>query len=320
MIYHGCYALILCFICACFSACKKADTPVVYSSVDGQYAREILKNAESADGEEPLLIVDTEAAKSTGILNRLIAEKERPVADIFLSGDPIRAARLRSLGIAEDDGYEGCAWRFRLLIYNKDTVQKEQVPQSLFDLAKPEFAPKACLANPQFGTTSMHFAWMYQRYGRERVLQFLEAFTKNGGKMVASNGEVRRRVSSGEFAYGLTDSDDFSVALSDGKPVGFVIPDLASEGILIIPTVAVKIVNCPHPEQADKLLAYLRSPAMERILAESEAAHIPNALEIPEPEHFKGVRDLKKISYDATELAEQMVKMAEDIDQWVARQ
>ena len=67
------------------------------------------------------------------------------------------------------------------------------------DLAKPEFAPHACLANPQFGTTSMHLAALLDHYGEAQIKQFLEDFITNGGSLVASNGEVKRRVGSGEI-------------------------------------------------------------------------------------------------------------------------
>ena len=45
------------------------------------------------------LVPDTEETKSTGLVNRLIAEKARPVADVFWSGDPVRAAVLKAKGV-----------------------------------------------------------------------------------------------------------------------------------------------------------------------------------------------------------------------------
>jgi ABC-type Fe3+ transport system substrate-binding protein len=45
-------------------------------------------------------VPDTEKTKSTGLLNRMIAEKNRPQADVFWSGDPVRAAILKSKGVS----------------------------------------------------------------------------------------------------------------------------------------------------------------------------------------------------------------------------
>ena len=56
---------------------------VVYTSVDDVFARPICEQFEKETGIKVLLVTDTEETKSTGLLNRLIAEKERPRADVF---------------------------------------------------------------------------------------------------------------------------------------------------------------------------------------------------------------------------------------------
>ena len=64
--------------------------------------------------------------------------------------------------------------------------------------------------------------------------------------MLSSNGEVRRRVAAGEFAVGITDTDDVNVARLEGKPVGMVYPDANGMGTLIIPNCAVLIAEWPQ--------------------------------------------------------------------------
>lgn len=64
---------------------------VVYSSVDDVFARPIAERFQKQTSINVKLVPDTEETKSTGLLNRLIAEKNRPVADVFWSGDPARA-------------------------------------------------------------------------------------------------------------------------------------------------------------------------------------------------------------------------------------
>ena len=164
--------------------------------------------------------------------------------------------RLEQAGVGTCLNRSGNAWRLRAIIYNTSKVEDQtEVPQSIFDLASPEFAPHSCLANPQFGTTSMHLALLFDAYGDDVARKFLANFSANGGTMVASKGEVKRRVSSGEFTFGLTDSDDVNVALTDGKPVGFVFPDREGKGVVGIPTLVLQVNNPPHPEPAQKLAA-----------------------------------------------------------------
>ena len=73
---------------------------IVYTSVDEVFARPIAERFERRTGGRGRLVPDTEETKSTGLVNRLITEKERPRADVFWSGDPVRAAILKERGVA----------------------------------------------------------------------------------------------------------------------------------------------------------------------------------------------------------------------------
>ena len=73
---------------------------VVYTSVDDVFARPIVERFETETAVTVRLVPDTEETKSTGLVNRLIAEKERPRADVFWSGDPVRAAMLKTKGVS----------------------------------------------------------------------------------------------------------------------------------------------------------------------------------------------------------------------------
>lgn len=280
-----------------------AGEVVLYASVDEIYSREVARLFKDETGIEVKLVSDTEATKSTGLLNRLIAEKERPVADVFWSGDVMRAAVLKQRAIAEpyqpqeaaalpaaysDPGhaFTGSAGRLRMIIvHTGQSPEGSERPASVLDLADPRFARRSCLANPLFGTSSMHAAVLFETLGEERARKFFGDFTANGGRMLSSNGEVKRRVASGEFAFGLTDSDDVNVALADGKQVGFIVPDQkpGGHGAVLIPTAAVLIRGAPHPEAARKLVDFLVSGKVERYMAECDAGHFPLRPGIPGP-------------------------------------
>lgn len=284
---------------------QRASVPtvVVYSSVDEVFAEPICRRFEKDTGIHVELVSDTEETKSTGLLNRLIAEKDRPRADVFWSGDPVRAAILKSRGVStayesvaeqglpeglsDPDGYwTSFSARARLLIYNKTLVPEDARPSSVRDLADPRFRGKACLANPLFGTTTMHAAALFQVLGEEEAKKLFESFRDNNVKILSSNGEVRRRVANGEFAVGLTDSDDVNVAIQEGKPVGFVFPDQDSIGTLIVPNAAVLINGGPHPIYGKKFIDYLLTAQTESALARSEAAQIPLREDVYLPKDF----------------------------------
>ena len=68
---------------------RYAETPddapvvVVYVSEDQVFSEPILKDFEKAAGIRVNAVYDTEEAKSTGAINRLIAEKDNPQADVY---------------------------------------------------------------------------------------------------------------------------------------------------------------------------------------------------------------------------------------------
>lgn len=67
--------------------CKGKNTPqqevVVYTSLDKVFSQPILEAFEKETGITVKAVYDSEAAKTTGMVNRLIAEKNSPRADVF---------------------------------------------------------------------------------------------------------------------------------------------------------------------------------------------------------------------------------------------
>lgn len=59
----------------------------------------------------------------------------------------------------------------------------------------------------------MHVATLFVVFGDKAARAYLKGLTRNGIRMVSSNGEVKRRVSEGDCAVGITDSDDAYAAI-----------------------------------------------------------------------------------------------------------
>jgi len=318
---------------------QHAGEVVVYSSVDDVYVRPVAEMFTRRTGVQVKLVLDAEETKSTGLLNRLLAESARPQADVFWSGDPLRAAVLKHRDLAapfspaEADGldqrfsdpdhqFTSFSARLRVIIFNRQLLGTNQPPQSIFDLASPRFARRACLANPLFGTTSMHAAALFQVVGAEKATEFFEKLTANGVRMLSSNGEVRRRVSAGDFDIGLTDSDDVNVALNDGQPVGFVLPDQEGMGTLLVPNATVLLRGAPHAQNGESFVNFLTSAEVEKFLAGSEAAQIPLRQGLTAPRLFR--RELSQIrlmAVDYPKLASEFEALSDGfLEKWTRQQ
>src|SRR5437773_7859416 len=83
---------------SCRSASSKAV--VVYVSEDQVFSEPILKDFERETGIAVKPVFDTEEAKSTGVMNRLIAEKDNPQADVYWANEPVRADALKQRGVS----------------------------------------------------------------------------------------------------------------------------------------------------------------------------------------------------------------------------
>jgi len=65
-------------------------------SEDQVFSEPILKDFERETGITVKSVFDTEESKSTGVMNRLIAEKGNPQADVYWANEPVRADALSS--------------------------------------------------------------------------------------------------------------------------------------------------------------------------------------------------------------------------------
>ena len=312
---------------------RDADVPtvVVYTSVDQVFSEPVLRRFEEQSGIRVRAVYDTEETKSTGVLNRLIAEADNPQADVFWSGDPVRPFLLVDRGLVEpyvspqaqgiprifkaaDGTWTGFAARARVLLVNLERLDGRRLPQSIHDLADPRWQGEAAMANPVFGTTTMHVAAWFSAWGEQEARAFLDSLRQNQVRVASSNGEVKRLVVAGEVTFGLTDTDDAFVASQSGAPVAVVYPDQDGLGTLVMPTVALQLRGGPDPETARRLIDYLLSAEAEVQMAES-AAHMPLRSGVPHPEAIRPVSELRAMEVDYADVARRM----EEIQPWLRR-
>lgn len=266
------------------AGCGPGREVVVYTSVDQVYSEPILRRFERQSGIRVKAVFDVEAAKTVGLVNRLLAERERPRCDVFWNSEVVRTIVLKRRGVLapyrspsardvpeafrDPEGYwAGVALRARVLIYNRELLPPERVPRSILELARPAWRGKVAMAYPLFGTTATHVAALFVALGSQRTEALLRALRDNA-LILDGNAMVRDAVVEGRVPLGLTDTDDVNVALAAGKPVGMAFP----RETLLIPHTAVLVRGCPHPEEARRLIDYLLSPEVERELLRLGAA------------------------------------------------
>ena len=313
--------------------CYAENEVVVYTSEDKIFSEPVFQVFERKTGIKVMAIYDTEETKSTGLVNRLIAEKDNPQADVFWSGDPVRPVLLTIKGLTtpyvssvaadipkiykDTDGrWTGFSARARIILYNTNLVNMDERPLSIFDFAKPMWRGQVAIANPLFGTTSIHTAALFIVLGDEKARKFMNDLKANGVKIVSSNGEVKRLVARGEVKAGITDTDDANVAIKEGSPVKIVFPDQTSIGTLIMPNMVCLIKSGPNQENGKKLIDYLVSMEVEKSLAWAPCAQMPLRYDVRTPADVLTIDAVKGMNVNYHDVAKKLEEIGEFLKQW----
>ncbi len=318
---------------SCRSASSKAV--VVYVSEDQVFSEPILKDFERETGIAVKPVFDTEESKSTGVMNRLIAEKDNPQADVYWANEPVRADALKQRGVSTpyvspsaegipdqfkdpDNYWTGFSARARLLLVNARSPIK---PASVTAYTEPSARGRAAIANPLFGTTTDYVAALFTIWGDERAKTFMDEMKKNGVKTTTSNGESADFVAAGQVDFSLVDSDDAVNRKKQGKPVEIVYPDQEPNGlgVLILPNAVVLIKGGPHPENGKKLIDYLLSKSTERKLAFADCAQIPLHAGVDTPPEVRRIEDIKPMRVGYADLARKMEEIQPFLKEWTGQ-
>jgi iron(III) transport system substrate-binding protein len=302
---------------------------VVYSSADKEFAQLIFRAYEQKTGVKVLALYDTEETKTAGLTARLLAEKNRPQADVFWSSDTGRAVALVDQGVAApyvpreaasipsryksaDGLWTGFAARIRVFLYNTSKLAADDAPRSMLDMAKPRWKGTFAIANPHFGTTSFQMAALFVKWGDQMASGFLQSLKSNGAVLAAGNSDVKDRVADGRVAFGILDEDDAVVALREKKPVALIIPDQDGPdalGTMLMPNAALLIQGAPHAEEARRFIDFLTSAEAEQMLAASDAAQYPLHPGVKGPALLPPLDSLRIMDVDYADVARKLPAM-----------
>ena len=325
-------ALAAALLTGCSTASKPSLAVVVYVSEDRVFSEPILKDFEKETGIAVKAVYDTEEAKSTGVMNRLLAEKANPQADVYWANEPVRADVLRQQSISEPfqaanaqeipgqfkdpQGYwTGFSARARLFVVSKRAKFK---PTGLLSYTDPKARGRAVIANPLFGTTTAQMAALFSLWGDAKGKQFLASLKANQVKLSTGNGESADFVASGEFDFALVDSDDAVDRIRHGKEIEIAYPDQGDNepGLLLIPNAVALMRGGPNPENGRRLIEYLLSKETERKLALADCAQIPLHAGVTPPAELKPIGQLKTMKVSYAELGAKLQAIQPVLKEW----
>jgi len=239
-------------------AVKRVPTVIVYTSQDQVYAEPILQGFTRQTGIKVQAVYDSEAVKTVGLVNRLLAERSNPQCDVFWNNEELRTHQLAAQHVfRETNGWAAFGARSRRVVINTNFLPVSAAPKRLTELTNAVWRGKVALAYPLFGTTATQFLALRQSWGEERWLAWCQALQANKPFLVDGNSVVARFVARGEAWIGLTDSDDIAAEQREGAPI-IALP-LTDES-LVIPNMVGVVRRARHPKEAQALFEYLQQP------------------------------------------------------------
>jgi iron(III) transport system substrate-binding protein len=262
------FALALSWLTGCNS--KNERTVVVYTSQDQEYAEPILNRFTKQSGIQVRAVYDSEAVKTVGLVNRLLAEKNQPQCDVFWNNEELRTRLLASRNIfAGASDWVAVGYRERQIVFNTNLLGTARVPKTLLSLTNETWKGKLAIAYPFFGTTATHFLVLRQKWGTAAWEKWCRALAANSPLLVDGNSVVVKLVARGEAQIGLTDSDDIIAGQRDGLHVAALA--LAENDRLQIPNTIGLIRGAPHPSEGQQLQRYLSGQQVLATLLSSGA-------------------------------------------------
>jgi iron(III) transport system substrate-binding protein len=330
------HSKLLLFVCllpllvlGCMSA--KENEVVVYAALDREFSEPVLEAIGTELNYSILPRYDVESNKTVGLANAIIAEKDRPRCDIFWNNEILHTLRLQEAGLLEswvcepakrypsefvsaNNQWYGFAARARVLIVNTDLVAEADRPNSIDDLLDAKWKGKCVIARPLFGTSATHAAVMFDKLGEQKATDFFRKLAANA-TVLGGNKQVAQKVASGQFAFGLTDTDDAIIEIEAARPVAIVFPDQSADqpGTLFIPNTLCVIKNGPNTPRAKRLVERLLAADIETRLAKGASAQIPIATDVETRSRVEPESELKFMKVDFPAAARKWNAVAEKL-------
>lgn len=331
---------VLLVACAAVGCVPRPENAlIVYSAADREFAEPIIAAYQRRNAKtEVISQFDVESTKTVGLVTRIESESSRPRCDVFWNNEIMHTLRLESAGLLAPITWEiprdwpasmrskqrtwvGFGARARVLLVNRELLPASgDRPNSVLDLADSRWKDKCGVASPLYGTTATHFTVLTDKLGAEKAAEFF-AQVKQNAAVLAGNKQVAQAVSSGQLAFGLTDTDDALIEIDNGLPVEIIFPDQAADqlGTLMIPNTVAVLKNAPHPIAAQSLANYLLSEDTEGRLAMGSSGQFPIRPNHPQKSRANPDSPLKTMDVDFEKAASLWPSVSKQLSELFAK-
>lgn len=258
------------------------DALTIYSGREESLVAPLLEEF----AEETGVDIDVRYGDSVDLALLIAEEGDSTPADVFFSQSPGtvgfldtegRLAQLEA-GVldavdsdfeADDGKWIGVTARQRVLVYNTEIVDDDELPQSVLDLTDAQFEGRVALA-PSNASFQDFVTAMRQEIGDDEAREWLVGMVENNSSIYADNSSIVAAVGRGEVPMGLVNHYYNYRALDED-------PDQPSEnyvfeggdiGALLIASTVSVMEGTEHAAEAGRFVEFLLSEDAQEYFSE----------------------------------------------------
>jgi len=248
-----------------------ASTVVLYTS----NKTDIVEFLTSQFEQETGITVSVVRAGTGSLMQRIAAESENPLSDVFWSGSvgTLKAfeqyfaeyrspedAAIPSEYLSPNGLWASCMAHVMVIMYNKDLISPSDVPTTWEDLFNPKWQGKIAMGNPETsGSSYAQFYGILDLYGWQGIRKLAKNVI-----IQEHSSSVYKNVYLGEYPIGITmEYAAYGYIAGGANNIGIVYP---SEGTILDPEGVALIKGGPNPNEGKKFYDWLLSkPVREEI-------------------------------------------------------
>lgn len=245
--------------------------------------------------------VQVRYADTADLAATLVEEGDASPADVFFAQEPGAIGAVADAGLLaklpssildlvppayrDPQGrWVGVTGRARVVAYNRDAVQRSELPRSPFGLAAPRWRDRVGWS-PASSSMQEYVTALRARYGDDRTRDWLEAMVDNGAKSYPDNVTIRDAIADGEIDVGLINHYYVAQAVAaegEDYPVDVYFPPGGLGSLMLLTTVGVLESSDRKPEAFAFVHSLLEPESQEFFTSSSKEYPLARGVE-PDP-------------------------------------
>lgn len=274
-------AIVASLLASCSDDGGSSKSLTVYSGRSEELVKPLIDQFEDETGID----VNVLYSDSADLARQIEQEGDNSPADVFFSQAPGPLGFLDDLGVFQplidatlnqveakyrstEGDWVGISGRVRVLVYDPTRTTEDTLPESVLDLADPEFAGKVGVA-PTNASFQDFISFLRIELGDDKTQLFLNGLVENGARTYPNNLTIVEAVGRGEIDYGLVNNyynEELRAQDSSLTTENHYFPS-GDPGSLVLVSGAAIMTTSGHVDEATQFIDFLLKPTTQEYFA-----------------------------------------------------